>query len=232
MNLKEDDVVLCTVKSIEGTTVFVELESGQKGSISMSEIAAGRIRNIREYVAPNKKIVCKVLKIMGDNLQLSLRRVTSKEKTEVIESHEKEKNLLSMLKVVTKNPEQTIEKIKSSYDLRTFVDEARTDPKLLEKVMSKDDAEKFSKILVEKKEKEKEVKKTITIRSDSESGIEEIKFALDNDEVQIKYLGSSQFSVSASANEFKEANSKVQRVIDEIEKRAKEKKLFFELKEK
>jgi len=55
MEIKEGDLVIATVKKIEGTTVFVEIEDSEiKGSIVFSEIAAGRIRNIREYVVPNK----------------------------------------------------------------------------------------------------------------------------------------------------------------------------------
>ena len=63
MELKEDEIVMCTVKSIEGTTVFLEIESNGTGSMAMSEVAAGRIRNLREYVFPKKKVVCKILKI-------------------------------------------------------------------------------------------------------------------------------------------------------------------------
>jgi len=63
-NLKEGDNVLCTVEKIVGTTVFVKIEdNGGGGSIIVSEIAPGRIRNLRDYVVPNKKIVCKVLRM-------------------------------------------------------------------------------------------------------------------------------------------------------------------------
>ena len=62
MGIKTDDLILCTVKKIEGTTVFVDLGDSIHGTIVFSEIAAGRIRNIREYAIPGKKIVCKVLK--------------------------------------------------------------------------------------------------------------------------------------------------------------------------
>src|SRR3989338_5808626 len=101
MALKEDDLVLCKVKKVEGTTVFVDIENEAPGSIVMSEIAAGRIRNIRDYVSPNKKIVCKVLKIYSDHVELSFRRVTAKEREFVIENDKKEKTLLNMLKTTS-----------------------------------------------------------------------------------------------------------------------------------
>ena len=55
--MEEGDVVLCTVTKIEGTSVFVNIEGDGEGSIIVSEIAPGRIRNLRDYVLPNKKIV-------------------------------------------------------------------------------------------------------------------------------------------------------------------------------
>ena len=55
MELREDQVVMCTVKSIEGTTVFLEIEGNGTGSMAMSEVAAGRIRNLRELLAKKEK---------------------------------------------------------------------------------------------------------------------------------------------------------------------------------
>ena len=76
------DVVLCTVDRIVGTTVFVMIGDNNRteGSIIVSEISPGRIRNLRDFVTPKKKIVCKIIRINQGNIELSLRRVTSKEK--------------------------------------------------------------------------------------------------------------------------------------------------------
>ena len=177
MELKEDDLVMCTVKSIEGTTVFVEIEGNGQGSISMSEVAAGRIRNLREYVSVNKKIVCKILRIHANDIQLSLRRVTTKEREEILEHYQKERTALSLLKTVSKTPEKIIAKIKEKERLWSFFDKAREDPSLLERVMSKGEAQSLAKIFSEKKESEKRAKKTIILRSASDAGVNEIKRA-------------------------------------------------------
>ena len=101
---KEDDLVLCTVKRVEGANVFVEIDGGTEASLQLSEIAAGRIRNLREYVSLNKRIVCKVLKIINGYIQLSLRRVTGKERDEMLEKEKKRKVLLAMIKTIVKEP--------------------------------------------------------------------------------------------------------------------------------
>ena len=90
--LEVGDVVLCTVDRIVGTIVFVKIDGKREGSIILSEIAPGRIRNLRDYVVPKKKIICKILRITGDRIHLSLRRVTPKEQKEIREQYKSEKS--------------------------------------------------------------------------------------------------------------------------------------------
>lgn len=231
MNIKEDDIVMCTVKKIEGTTVFLRIEGDGDGSVAFPEIAAGRIRNIRDYVVPNKKIVCKVLRIINGHPQLSLRRVTAKERDECKEKYDKEKTLFGMLKNIVKNPAEIIEKIKSAQTIPEFLEQAKENPKSAEKFISKAEAQTLAKILSEKREKEKIAKKKIILRSDAPNGIEKVKEILNIKDMQIHYLGSSQFMIEASGKDFKEINTRVLNALKEIEKRAKERKAFFELKE-
>jgi translation initiation factor 2 alpha subunit (eIF-2alpha) len=231
MELKEEDLILCTVRKIEGTTVIVDIPSFGEGHLSFPEIAAGRIRNIREYVVPNKKIVCKVLKMINNHPTLSLRRVTAKERDSVLDKDNKEKILKNMLKSITPEPEKIIEKIKEKYDLQEFYDNIRTSKQISE-FLSKEELTKFEKILLEKKEKNKEEKRTIVLSSDSDQGIQEIKKVLDIKNATIHYLGSSQFSISVTANDFKEANHNLDQIIKSIESQAKTLKMRFELKEK
>src|SRR3990167_3310904 len=115
MTLEEGDLVLCTVEKIVGTIVFVNIDGEKKqGSIVLSEIAPGRIRNLRDYVVPKKKIVCKILRIYDKgNIELSLRRVTLKEKKEVLEQFKLEKSYESILRsVLGENAQKIIENIK------------------------------------------------------------------------------------------------------------------------
>jgi translation initiation factor 2 alpha subunit (eIF-2alpha) len=224
---------MCTVKKIEGTTVFVDLEEGGQGSIVMSEIAAGRIRNLRDYVSLGKKIVCKVLRAENGRIELSLRRVTASEKEKIKERYEKEKSLLSMLKASVKKPEEVFVKIKESYDAIEFLEEIKSNPAIIEKFISKSEIPAFTKVFAEKKEKEKEVKKKIILKAISSTGIKEMKEVLQEAKnVEISYLGNSKFSIFAKAKDFKEANQKIQTAIEKIKSKAKEKKLAFEAEEK
>lgn len=230
MEVKEDDFVLCTVKQIDAAVVFVELENGEKGSIAMSEVAAGRIRNLREYVVLNKKIVCKVLRKTPDHLELSLRRVTGKERDELLEKYKKERTAEALLKAALKDSEKALSKIRSEMSLSDFVVKARADINSVSKYLGKEEQASLEKILAEKKEKEKSAKKSFLIKSNSAQGLLEIKDVLNIKGVEISYLGSGKFSIQATAPDFKIANATVEKIVEQIQKKAKEKKMIFEAK--
>lgn len=233
MELKEDDVVMCMVKSIEGTTVYLIIEGDGVGSMVMSEVAAGRIRNLREYVFPNKKVICKVLKITSDaHIELSLRRVTGKEREEAQERYKKEKTFMSLLGTLVPNTQEVAMAIKKKYTLAEFFDKIREQPSLLGEFINKEDALRLTTMLAEKEEREKHAKRVFILKTNAETGLDDIKEMLRVLDVDIRYLGSSQFSISATGVDFKEANAKITSALEQIEKRSKEKKAHFEVKEK
>lgn len=232
MEIKEQDLVMCKVKSIEGTSIFLKIEGDGEGSMVMSEVAAGRIRNLRAHVAPNKLIVCKVIKVTSENIQLSLRRVTSKERKMVEEQFKKEKTFASMLKTLASDPEEIIKKIKEKYILINFLEEARSNPKILEEYFSEEQIKKLTALLVEKEEKDKTIKKIFSLGSSASYAMRDLKEILSFPNLDIRYLGSSKFSISATAKDFKDAEHTLSSALTEIESRAKEKKAIFELKEK
>jgi len=235
MELEEGDTVLCIVERIFGTTVFVKIENGpetREGTIITSEIAPGRIRNLRDYVVPGKKIVCKVLSTNNNNIHLSLRRVTLKEKKEIMEKYEKEKSSLSILKSVLKEKaEQVAEKIKEQGFLYDFLQQCKENPKKLEKYMNREDAEKICKILNEKKEKQVEVKKQFSLTSNKENGLEIIKQILLPYKSQVTYISAGKYMIKTKGENYKKAEQEAERILKEMESSSKG-NAKFEYKEK
>lgn len=227
-NLEEAQIVLCTVKKIVGTTVFVKIDDYDKeGTIITSEIAPGRIRNLRDYVVPNKKIVCKILRIdKAGHIDLSLRRVTTKEKKEIKEAYKKEKSLAATLKTISKDAEKIIDKIKEKSSLTEFFEQAKENPKLLEKFMSKEETTKLLKILKEKKEKEIFVRKKFSLTSQEEDGILRIKKILPE---EVIYIAAGKFLLTIKDKNYKEANAKINQILEDIEKKAKQEGCLFSL---
>src|SRR3989344_4570026 len=98
---EEDEIVLCKVTKIFPNSVFVDLlEYGHGGMVHISEIAPGRIRNLRDYVSDGRQIVCKVLRLDREkgHIDLSLRRVNSTQRVEKLEEIKQELKAESLLK--------------------------------------------------------------------------------------------------------------------------------------
>jgi len=232
--IKEYDLVLCVVEKIERTSVFVKLETGEQGTIVVSEIAPGRIRNLRDYVIPGKRIVCKVLKVDSyGNIHLSLRRVSQKEAKEVLERYELERNAISILKTVLKEKiEPAIEEIKKQSSVYEFLQNCKSSPEALEKYMQKEDADRICRIINEKKEKQVEIKKEFKFSSKKPDGIKIIKSTLDfcRGNCEISYLAAGRYVLKMKSQDYKKANQEINSAIEKIEKAAKEKKADFEVK--
>lgn len=228
---KIGDSINCKVIAIEQAAVIVETDEKMKGSIAMSEVAAGRIRNIREYVIINKQIVCKILAVHTNHLELSLRRVTGKEREEIEEQRKKEKTLYTILKSITKNAETIKKKIEEREPLASFFDKLKADPSVIRPFVTKEEAEKIMHAVQIKDAAPKQVTKTITLTTSAETGLQDIQDICTNLSLAIKYLGSGKLSLTAEGKEYKQAHTKIAEALAIIEKRAKEKKVSYSLKE-
>lgn len=233
--LEVGDFVLCTVDRIVGTVVFVRTEDDKEGSIIMSEIAPGRIRNIRDYVVPKKKIVCKVLRVSPNgNIDLSLRRVTQKEKKEVMEQNQQEKSYTSILKsVLGDKAEEIIKKISEKDKIFSFLEEAKADPHELEKLVGKKDSEKILDILNIQKKKKKIVKKEISLTAIKPNGIILIKKILENFKgINVKYISAGRYSLETESEDIKTADKKLREMIELAEKDSRKLGVEFSVREK
>jgi len=230
MEIEPGDILTCTVEKIIGTTVFVDIAgSNKKGTIILSEIAAGRIRNLRDYVVPKKTIICKVLRVMTDQIELSLRRVKEKETKIALEKNKLEKSYISILKSVLKEKTpEILKKIKEKNSVQEFLDASKEDPKELEKLVGKEEAKKVLEIIKKQKEKIFHVKKEIKFTSSEPNGLELIKRILsENKEVEIKYLAAGKYSLSSKGENIKKTDQKIEELIKKIEEEAKRKNCEF-----
>ncbi|MFH1801713.1 MAG: hypothetical protein ABH804_02695 [archaeon] len=233
-NLEEGDVVMCTVDRIVGTVVFVKIDGNGEGGIILSEIAPGRIRNLRDYVVPKKRIVCKVLRILGDRIDLSLRRVTQKEQKKALEQFNLEKSYLNILKSVLKEKtDSAVEKITKEDTLYNFLEESKENPAMLEKIIEKSEAKKILEIIKNQKQKKYSLKKEISLTTKKPDGITTIKEAFRGlKNIKLKYISAGRYSLETEDNSIKSADQKIKEVFSEIEKRAKENNMEFSVIEK
>ena len=234
MEYKEDDILLCTVDKIEKTAVFVKLPDGKIGTIVTSEIAPGRIRNIRQYVSPNKKIVCKVLRISGSHIDLTLRRVTSKERKEVMQQYKQEQTAKSAIHSIIKKDTKEVEEniLKDFPTLSEFLLEAKEKESLIDKYIPKEFHEQIKKI-TQKKSKQIEIKKILKLKCLENDGIQRIKkiFPKGNQQ-KVTYISAGKFQLSLKADNYKDGNKTMEQVLEKVEQSAKENKCEFEISDK
>ena len=97
------DLVMATVENVSGYGAYVRLdEYNRKGLLHVSEISSSWIRNIRNFVREKQKLVLKVLRvnIEKEHIDLSLRRVTRRERIEKIRSWKQERKAETLLRSV------------------------------------------------------------------------------------------------------------------------------------
>ncbi len=235
--LVEGQLVLCTVTKIVGTIVFTHLEDYNKeGTITFSEISPGRIRNIREFVIPNKKIVCKVLEIRPDVVYLSLRRVKMNEKNEFNDKYRREKSHIALLKTLLGDKaESIISKIKEGEEsIVDFMEESKEKIASLEKYLPKEIAEKISVLLKGKKVKETVLSKRFSLSNKSNNGITIVKNTINetlksiNEKgIEISYIAAGRYLAKMKSKDPKRADSQLSKMLEELEKNSKKNNCSF-----
>jgi len=233
-SLEVGDIVLCTVDRIEKAIVFVKIEGHGMGSIILSEIAPGRIRNLRDYVVPKKVIICKVLRVTENRVDLSLRRVTPKEQKELREASKYEKSAKSILKsVLGEDFIKTVEEILKEGRVYDFLEEAKIDSSKLEKMVGAESSKKVLDIVCAQKKKVVEFKKIFSFSSDDSDGLGIIKKILgDIKNADVKYLSSGKYSIKVEAGDMKSADNKSSEILKDIEDKAKKNNVEFSILEK
>ncbi|MBU0758631.1 MAG: S1 RNA-binding domain-containing protein [Nanoarchaeota archaeon] len=242
---EESELVICTVSKIQFHSVFVNIdEYGISGMIHISEIAPGRIRNIRDYVKEGKVVVCKVLRIHEDkgHVDLSLRRVTDTQRRLKVNEMKHEKMAESIIEVVAKSEKIPSEKlynlimskIKKEYEFvfEIFEDVVENDVKLVSYGIDKSLAEKLEEIVRQRiKPKEVEISGTVEITSYDGKGVEIVRNALleaqKTEGLIIRYLGGGKYKFLVKSTDYKLAEAQLDKATSIVTELIKKKKGFL-----
>jgi len=236
--LEEGQIVLCTVTKIVGTIVFVKIEEYNfEGTITFAEIFPGKIRNIRDFVFPGKKVVCKILRINPHVIELSLRRVKVNERNDFNDRFKREKSYAALFKTILGEAQanEAISKIKekeiSFFDL---IESSKEKPELLAKYVSKENAEKIISILKEKKSKETVLTKKFSLSSKASNGIVAVKELIketskniDSKTLEISYIAAGKFMIKIRTKDLKKGDSQIRKMMSDLDDLAKKRSCVF-----
>lgn len=226
----EDEIVLCTVTKVQRHGVFARLDEYENASglIHISEIAPGRIRNIREYVAEGKVVVCKVLRtdLSRGHIDLSLRRVNEtvrRKKLEEIKQRGKAEKIIEGLAELTKRkPAELYETVlgklegySSLYD--AFLDVAEGSLDLSTIGLGEDVGPKLQELVLERvKPPQVSIEGTIKLRSYLPDGVGDVKAILADvsaiEDLTVTYAGGGAYRFEIVDSDFKGAEEKYGRL--------------------
>jgi len=237
---EDDEIVFCTVTKVLPNGVFAELDDypGKSGLIHISEIAPGRIRNIRDYVSEGRKVVCKVIGVRPEKNQIdiSLRRVNEIQKQQKLNHIKMEQKAENIINNVAKELKMDVRKLyeeitknfPEKYDyVHVCFDEivaGNFDPKEL-----KLDKKIETALVKAVKEKIKLPEVTITgalkIQTFEPQGVDIIKknlSELQSKNIQVNYLGGGKYKIAITAPDYESAEDlilkKLNRAIDALKK--------------
>jgi len=223
-----NEIVIARVTKIYGNSTFVDLLEYEKEAIlTISEIAPGRIRNLRDHVSENKEIILKVIRVVPkhNRIDVSLRRVpvpVMKTKQETLKKEDyAERMYIDIAKQlnITKDElfEKTYEPIFEDYE--TVFEALYTimlENKKVEMFTKLNDNQKetFVNIINERIKPEEVIyKKVFNLNSMDENGVDLVKNSIDKsikplnyDKVKIIYLAAGEFEIKIIHDDMKSAD--------------------------
>src|SRR3989344_3091687 len=235
---EENEFVICTVQKILPHSVFCTLDEykNKEGLLHISEVAPGRIRNIRDYVVESKKIICKILRVDAEknHIDLSLRRVSLTQRKEKDKGYRQEEKAEKLLETVAKELNLTLEDIYKKAGniiiqkyglLHPFFQEVseKDESLLINLEIDKKIASVLTKIVKEKiKPSEVRINAVLTLINYEEEGIETIKKLLKeikniNQNISIKYISAPKYSITIKSKKYKEAEEIFKKISDKIQ---------------
>ncbi|HEX4921135.1 MAG TPA: translation initiation factor IF-2 subunit alpha [Candidatus Bathyarchaeia archaeon] len=234
------DLVVATVNKVEDYGAYVKLDefAGIEGLVHISEISTTWVRNIRDHAREGQKLVLKVLRVnpQRNQIDLSLRRVTGREKSEKMLEWKKERKAEAILKSAAeklKKPEDDAESIKETilekfgglYDpLEEAIDEGSE--ALVKAGLSEEWAQAIVEVSKSKIKLERsKVRGTIAVTCHKPGGLEIIRQTLlgakkvrrpRGSEIKIYTVGSPKYRVEIEAGSFESAEKALNSVMDDI----------------
>ena len=233
------DLVIATVLEVTDFGAYVKLdEYDKRGLLHISEISSSWIRNVRDFIREGQKIVLKVLRVDTEkgHIDLSLRRVTKRERIEKIMSWKRERKAETLLRNVAEKVGLSFNDIyekagalmEKEYGLYEGFEKAvREGAEFLTKMGVPED---IAKVIVEVGQERihvpmVKVKGTIELRCMKPNGVKIIKEAFanakkaeksGNTKLRFYVIAAPKYGVEVLAEDYKRAEDALQKVAQNV----------------
>jgi len=232
------DLVIATIETVTDYGAYAKLDEYEKrGLLHVSEISSSWIRNIRDFVREGQKLVLKVLRVDLEkgHIDLSLRRVTKRERIEKILSWKKERKAEALLRGVAEKVGLTSDEVyqqagaivEEKFGLYEGFEKAAIEgPETLTEIgVPENIAKAFTEVAQERIHvKLVKVKGVLEIRCNKPNGVKIIKEAFQaakkekTKDADIKFyvIAAPKYSIEALAENYKRAEDILQKAAQTV----------------
>ncbi|MGD6851586.1 MAG: translation initiation factor IF-2 subunit alpha [Candidatus Bathyarchaeia archaeon] len=231
------DLVIATIETVTDYGAYARLdEYDKRGLLHVSEISSSWIRNIRDFVREGQKVTLKVLRVDHEkgHIDLSLRRVTKRERIEKVMSWKKERKAEALIRGVAEKTGltadevyQKIAPIEEKYDLYEAFEKAAIEgpevltdlgvPETLAKAFADVAEERIHVKLVK-------VRGVLEVKVAKPNGVKVIKEAfhkaknekLKDAKVTFYVIAAPKYSIEVQAENYKRAEDVMQKTADNL----------------
>ncbi len=228
---ERDEMVVCEITRINPNSAYAKLlEYDRTGMIHVSEVAKRWVRDIREFVKERQLVVCKVTRVDGDYISLSIKRINKNQAERKLQEFKRERNAEKFLEQIGKqfgkSLEQTYEEI--GYELeekfgllnKTFEIALKNPGLLTEKGIDKKWADAIAETAKKNFiEKTYEVKAVLNLVSYAPDGVDVIKKTLTQASVKgfdVRYISAPRYQLSSKGKDIKVLRESVEEVCNSI----------------
>ncbi len=211
------ELVICRIEKLHPNSAIATLiEYNRTGMIHVSEVARKWVRDIREFLKEKQHVVCLVMRVEGDNILLSVKRVNEKDAARKLSQFNREKKAEKMLEIAAQSMKKTLDQAyeEAGYKLleefgsliKSF-ETALSNPALLtEKGVPEKWAAALAEIAKRKLvEKEYAAKAVLNLTSYAPNGIELIRDALSSVKgFKVKYISAPKYILTGTGKSYKE----------------------------
>jgi translation initiation factor 2 subunit 1 len=227
------ELVVCRVTKLNPHSAIVYIiEYDTTGLIHVSEIASRWVRDIREFIRENQYIVCRVLDVRPEGIALSLKRVHREDTARKLNEFKREKRTEKLLEMAGKDLGKTLDQTKKEIGDQ-IIEEFGSYTKLFEIAIKSPDlltskglSDKWTKAITEiarknYSEKTFMVKGRLRLSTTEPDGVELIKKSLlraKSQGVEVQYISAPKYILVGEGKNYKEVESKVRSIGEEVVK--------------
>lgn len=230
----EGELIVGTVHKVLNYGAFANLEEyqGKEAFIHISEVSSGWVKNIRDYVRENQKIVARVLRVnpKKGHVDVSMKRIREDQRTKKIQAWKIEQKAEKFLEIAANNLDKDLDTAYNEvgYELMDIfgdiygafeaaAEEGET------ALTNEEIPEDWAKVITEIGKKnitppEVQITGYVDIKSYAPNGVEIIKNALqsvEKDNITIQCVGAPRYRMIVKATEYIEAEKELKEAAEE-----------------